>query len=291
VAKGQRHHYIPEFYLKQWCSPAPNGQLYEYCRRYQGVVARPTYPSGTGYAHNLYTFNKLSDENRDFLENKFFLISDNKANSALQNLLRHDLNLSNEQRSGWSRFLMTLRYRNPEAIQRLQAKIASELPSTLQKLKDEWELARRESDPRTFEEYAAAIPEHDIQQAHLMLLRSVMDSKNVGEFLNGMVWNVSTFDALRYPILTSDRPCIMTNGINVPNGHLVLPISPNTIFVSARDKQTMNRVIQEINRKDMHFGEKMNDLICRQSFKFVWGTTNRQLNFVSKRIGKRLNSA
>ena len=36
--------------------------------------------------------------------------------------------------------------------------------------------------------------------------------------------------------------------------------------------------------------EYLNDLIARQSHKFVWGTDPNQVYFISKRIGQKLRS-
>ena len=108
VNTGQKRHYIPEFYLKQWGNPSKNGRLYEYCRRYQGVVARPTYPGGTGYQPGLYTFSELDGEARNFLEDVFLGRADDAANDALQRLLMQDMNLKPELRVAWSRYIMTL---------------------------------------------------------------------------------------------------------------------------------------------------------------------------------------
>ncbi len=182
---------------------------------------------------------------------------------------------------------MTLLYRNPEAIQRLRTKVATELPSALGDLKAAWETARRDGDPATFEEYAVAMPRRDVQQATLMLLRMIMDSKRVGRFLNSMVWGVLMFNRLRYPLLTSDRPYAMTNGLDKPTGHLVMPISPNSIFMAARTMDTMRRLEAECKREDLRMGEKLNDIVTRQSHKFAWGNTAMQISFVTKRLGQK----
>lgn len=290
VHTGQKHHYIPEFYLKRWSNPSVNGRLYEYCRRYQGVVARPTYPGGTGYQRGLYTFSGLDDVARNFLEDVFLGRADDAANDALQRLLMQDTNLRPELRVAWSRYIMTLLHRNPESIQRLRNKVARELPSALSNFKAAWDLARRESDPPTFEEYVTAVPRRDLQQATLMLLQQVMDSQNVGQFLVSMFWSVVTFHTLRYPLLTSDRPLVMTNGLEKADGHLVMPISPNAIFVATRTSEMMHHLHAECDRRGHRIAEHLNDLIARQSHKFVWGTDPHQVSFVSKRIGQKLRS-
>ncbi len=85
--KRQRHHYIPEFYLKQWAGP--DGRICEFCRRYKGIVnPRMTYPGGTGYVENLYTLAGFPPETAQLIENKFFRATDQFASDAL-NILLH----------------------------------------------------------------------------------------------------------------------------------------------------------------------------------------------------------
>lgn len=245
---------------------------------------------GTGYQPGLYTFSELDGEARNFLENVFLGRADDAANDALQRLLMQDTNLKPELRVAWSRYIMTLLHRNPELIQRLRHKVATELPSALSNLKAAWYVARRESDPPTFEEYVTAVPRRDVQEATLMLLQRVMDSQNVGQFLVSMFWSVITFHTLRYPLFTSDRPLVMTNGLKKNDGHLVMPISPNSIFVATRTPEMMRQLHAECERGGHRMAEHLNDLIARQSHKFVWGTDPDQVRFVSKRIGQKLRS-
>ena len=120
-----------------------------------------------------------------------------------------------------------------------------------------------------------------------MLLHKIMDSENVGEFLNNMVWGVLTFLRPRYPLLTSDRPYVMTNGLKTPNGHIVLPISPRTIFIATRDKETMQQIDAHCKREDLRMSETLNDIVVRQARKFVWGNNKSQLRFVANRLGKQ----
>jgi hypothetical protein len=44
---GDKHHYIPKFYLKQWA--VLDGKLCEFRKPYKTVVDRMTDPDGTGY--------------------------------------------------------------------------------------------------------------------------------------------------------------------------------------------------------------------------------------------------
>lgn len=87
---GDKHHYIPKFYLKQWA--VTDGELCEFRKPHKTVVDRMTDPDGTGYVRGLYTFDTHSLDG-SFLERKFLLKVDNDANRALKQLLALNDNL------------------------------------------------------------------------------------------------------------------------------------------------------------------------------------------------------
>jgi Protein of unknown function (DUF4238) len=286
MGKGQRNHYIPEFYLKQWCNPPAEGPLIEYCRRYKGVEARKSYPAGTGYEHDLYTFHDLPPAAATFLEEQFLKQADDAAHAALQELLCDNLNLNAGQRSAWSRFIMSLMHRNPEGVARLRAKIESTYPEHLEKARETYEALRAPYDPLTFEEFRLTIGEAIYQELTLRVLQRAMDSEAVGNHLNNLQWGVITINRSYYPLLTSDRPLIMTNGMIHPRSHIMMPISPNRIFVASDTIQTM-REIHDTFRNEKRPVQAMNDRMARQARKFVWGTDKSQLRFVANRLGEK----
>jgi hypothetical protein len=56
AGKGDKHHYIPVFYLKGW--GGPGGCVCEYSRPFKVVKPRRVHPDGTGYERGLYTVPK-----------------------------------------------------------------------------------------------------------------------------------------------------------------------------------------------------------------------------------------
>jgi hypothetical protein len=86
---GQKHHYIPVFYLKQWAGS--DGRLCEFSRPYDSVKPRMVHPDGTAYRRGLNTFSRLPSELADFLEGRFFKEVDNQAARVLLMLLRDKL--------------------------------------------------------------------------------------------------------------------------------------------------------------------------------------------------------
>jgi hypothetical protein len=118
-------------------------------------------------------------------------------------------------------------------------------------------------------------------------LQTIMDSKLVGEHLNGMAWEIVCLQS-SHSLLTSDRPLVMTNGISGPGKHLGVPIGPRLLFIAADDPAE----VQRLARQD-HDALAMvtNDRVVRQARKFVWGIDDSHLRFVERRLGEMLPSS
>jgi Protein of unknown function (DUF4238) len=112
-----------------------------------------------------------------------------------------------------------------------------------------------------------------------------MNSERLGTELNGMEWTVITINQSRYPLLTSDRPLIMPEGIGKPHGYLFLPISPYRAFFAFQSKKTFDYVSK---RMEPVFSKFINGRVVRQAHTFVWGTDDAQLRFVENRLGDKL---
>jgi hypothetical protein len=281
--KQQQHHYIPQFYLKQWAGS--DGQVCEFCQRYKGIVKpRRTHPAGTGYVENLYTLVGLPRETAQLIETKFFKVTDQFANDAL-NILLHSVisEMSADIRSGWSRFVLSLIHRNPEKIAWIKDEVQRGLDVRFQEVRDNYENFRRPSDPQTFDEYITLNGANSQAKAFAMLLQSMVDSENVGAYLNGMRWNVLTIERPPHPLLTSDRPVITSNGIKYDDSYIIVPLSPTALFVAVNTLQQEQR-IRSMPVTD--FVQKVNDVVCTQAQQYVYGTDDRQLRFVSNRLGR-----
>jgi Protein of unknown function (DUF4238) len=104
-----------------------------------------------------------------------------------------------------------------------------------------------------------------------------------------MVRGVIAVHHPKFPILTSDRPLIMTNGLGNPRSHILLPISPDRVYVAADTADTMSE-IGERARDTNRFVGTINDLMAKQARKYVYGTDDRQLRFVENRLGQHIRS-
>lgn len=269
--KRQKHHYIPQFYLKQWAGP--DGRICEFSPRYKGIVKpRMTYPAGTGYVENLYTLSGLPAETAQILEEKFFKPTDQFASDALDILLSGTTSeVSLDARSGWARFVMSLIHRHPEKVSWIKEEVESGFRLRTQDMIQDYESSRRPSDPQNFEEYVAINGASFRAKAFAMFLRGIIDSQNVGASLSGMKWSVLTIEDPTHHFLTSDRPVIMSDGIKYADSFVIVPLSPASLFLAVntprQEQNIQNKPLNELTRE-------VNSIVCRQAQKYVYGTNN-----------------
>jgi hypothetical protein len=80
----------------------------------------------------------------------------------------------------------------------------------------------------------------------------------------------------------------MSNGLSVPDAHIVLPISPRRLCIATNNDDTF-QAIAENTADELTY--KMNNQVTQQAYKFVYGTDASQLRFVANRLGERVPSS
>ena len=290
MPKEPKHHYIPEFYSRQWCGE--DGKLIEYCRRYKGVEARPTAPGGTGYVRGLYRLPDAPLGDQYLVETKIMSSVDNWASRALEKLKIYSTEagkLEPREGLGWFQFVYSLVVRNPEHLLLIKERLKGLDPGeVVEELRDRYPQIRKASDPETFEEYKAHVIRNPIDVPATRVLPLLMRSKAVVNALGSLKWRTATLRLAKYPLLTSDRPVIMSDGFGQPDAFLMLPIGPRLLLIGTKHEATF-RTVTSMNPGTL--GEMVNDRVCQQAYKFVYGSDDRQLRFIAKRLGKRVWSS
>jgi hypothetical protein len=288
--EGDKHHYLPVFYLKSWAGT--DGRLCEFSRPYTlkpgqllparvPVKPRRTHPDGTGYVRGLNTFRALPPALADFLENRFLKRADDLASRALTHFLNDDVTLNMNTKSGWARFILTLLHRTPESIERLTNQIVEAYPLYMENLRS----AVNTEDVRAIEAFRLELSEERLERLKLKLLQMNMDSKFLGDALLRMEWVVIHFDKTHHMLLTSDRPIVMTNGLAHADSHIVMPISPRRIFVAATNQETIRRLHDMAEAGGM--AQRLNNRIARQARRYVYGVDDCALQFIEPRLGEK----
>lgn len=278
----RKHHYIPIFYLKQW---AQNGKICEFSRPHQDVKPMMKHPSAAGYEFDLYTIKGAAPSIAQSLETDFLKVVDQLASNALRALINKEvLNLNPDERSGWSRFIMSLLHRTPEKIQWLRAALLREADRNMLNAEEEYLSVREPSDPKNVADFIRQQPTLAYEATLNKLLYLIMDSQKVGSFICQMRWSVYTVNNNNYySFLTSDRPLIMTNGMAYSHSFLAIPLSPSHLFLATNNIEN-EQTIQNISHRELV--KNMNNILCLQAAKYVYGSDDSQLRFVSNRLGR-----
>lgn len=234
------HHFIPAFYLKQWAGP--NGELIEYARKGGKLIAKPVGPRATGFERDLYAFPELPPDDAQFIERVFFAYADQKASDALDRHLGFaSFPWTSELISAWSRFVLGIHLRHPDAMPELRAAARSIWDASGDDYQARYEAIRKPGYPSTFDELLQQRDPLIPVKMCVNLIIKALDNDIVGTHLNQMKWATIDLSTSPTPLLTSDRPVEIFN-LKEPNGVLSIPISPTKMFVAANEDATFARL-------------------------------------------------
>jgi hypothetical protein len=277
MKEGEKHHYIPQFYLKQWTGA--DRRLCEYSRPYDRLKTRRRFPSETGFEYGLTTLTTYPEPVSEIVERKLMQVIDDSASKALRYLLANNvIGLDANGRSAWARFLMSLMRRTPEAVQDIHDRLHQSFA----------EIDRLSAPhPDATEEELAADLLGRVEQRKALLLQDLVNSELNGTALINMPWTVAHFKNTQHKLFTSDRPYVMTNGIGHPNSHIVIPIGPTQCFYAAGTvEEAMN--LRRLSAAEFIF--RVNDKMTAQARRFVYGVDDSELQFIAKRFGQKLKA-
>ena len=172
----------------------------------------------------------------------FFQYADQKASDALDNHLGvKSLPWTSELVSAWSRFIIAIHLRHPDAMPELRAAAAAIWTASGLDCQARYDAVRAPADPPTFDEYLALRDPLAPVKVRVNMIIKALDNEEVGTHINQMTHAVIDVSAAPFRLLTSDRPVELFN-IKEPNGVLSLPLSPTKAFVAANDDATFDKL-------------------------------------------------
>ena len=209
---------------------------------------------------------------------------DTDASRALEMILAGETdNWPGTLRSGWTRFILSLLFRNPEVVATIKNHIIEMWDEGIKVLQADYGARRRAGDPESFEEFLAKHEPNAAQIGAANFLAEVIDNDRVGKTVFEMKWSRIDLSQSTHQLLTSDRPIGMPLGLADPNAYISVPVSPRILFVAAH-KQQMADTLRDANPTDVV--RKNNQRVIEQARRFVWGSTDSQIAFVRKHFGK-----
>ena len=275
------HHYVPAFYLRRFVGS--DGKLFEYSKPYgNALVIKPVKPESTGFVENLYALRGLPPVLSQQIEEKFLRPVDTQASHALRMLHREiSLAWSNETRSAWARFVFSLLVRMPEHIYQFRDSFSKQFYKVTDREAADYVEQRTNDMPATASELFASISPDTIEQNATRAWAENVNHSNIVLHIMNMEWSVLNVESADFPMLCSDRPYIMTNGLTGANTHICLPISPGKLFLATPDLTFRQRLCRLPADK---IAKAINRSVVGQSVKYVYSNNQRQNQFIANRM-------
>lgn len=278
MAKGEDtddHHFVPQFYLSQWCGEDDKLQEYGRVPPTMEIRSRRRGPRSTGFVPNLYTLPVVTDETKQNVEKVFYQKVDTEASKVRDKLLA-GAELTDVDLYVWARFMLSLGIRNPTEMEKFKARLRTDFVKPDADLEARWAKVREEGQPATAEEALLQLNPHTPEMAAVIITTKLVQNQNVIKTIMGMDWMVYDASQSNRRFLTCDRPLIMTP-FGRDDGQMVLPLSPDkllTIFVRPEHNDELSYI------HPSQVVEGTNRLIISQAREKVYGVDSSYLQEV-----------
>jgi hypothetical protein len=232
----RRHHYIPEFYQRQWAGEDKRVERYE---RINGqVIRRRVFPGAAGFMENLYRHPRADMDEWDAqaLEWVIFQRIDDAGAKALEALLSDPGALrNNDVRGHWAVFLRTMLLRTPY---QMTAVLAS-----LEKIWREADVSegyaeiRKPGMPETGTEFLETLNPNEAKESAFRMFADAVGSDRTTRHIIKLPWRIIDCSTADYRLLLSDHPVVLVP-LQTTDGHIAMPLSPTKMFVAATSDRT-----------------------------------------------------
>ena len=122
-----------------------------------------------------------------------------------------------------------------------------------------------------------------MEEAMFKLLAKLMEHQDIGQMVLDLEHTVTNLNST-LPLVTSDRPILMTPTLVEDNAYIILPIGPKKLYVCGKTKDTVERIL---NKKGKDLVKLVNDQVSRHASISVYSTQDNLDGYVSKRLGTR----
>lgn len=279
-----KHHYIPVFYSKRWA--ANDGRLVVFSRPYKDVIDRWRHPDATGYQNSLYALRGFEPSVAHQMEELFFRPIDTRAADALteMEIRGNSARWTSESRSAWTRFLLSLLTRCPDDIELFRKRYKGDLIRSNPYIEERYLAVRRDDDPPTFADWLKLRPEAEVERNMFQTFQVFIENEKMGSFINNLIWRVIDTSAANFRLLASDNPVIRTNGLQLPHGHMALPLGPRLLFVASRSHDFVDQLMQTPMRSVVM---QCNRQVVRTARRFVYASDLSQAAFIRAQFGQQ----
>lgn len=235
-----KNHYNPQFLLGGWAEKSVDGKVQIFRLDIKGIPTSRRTPKFTGFENDLYALSKsvVAGMEKHTVEKKILSHIDHQASLVRNKLESIGLSsLTTKNLWDWVYFLMSLRLRQPQMIQKLTEEASTALKESLSTEPAEYETLAQEGDPQTLEEWTEKSFPGLVENFGLSFFHELVGNPKIANKIMKMKWWICDFTGLKNELLIADDPCIFTKGIDDPNLIIALPISPTKAFLATQSKE------------------------------------------------------
>jgi hypothetical protein len=242
-------------------------------------------PRSTAFEPDLYSYEGILGEQRHEIETNFMTPHiDTPAALIMQKIADGRFTeLTTEERSDFTRFVISLRARHPDAVDLALSESKRQLTTALARDPEEYLAARDPGSPSTLIEWTEKHAPALFRNVGVSIVPGVIADDKTGERIFRMPWWVHDTRAAGTDLLISDRPCLLEG--NAMEGHflIALPLSPTMLFFVCNDPQR-TRVLRAMN--ETRLVKAINRASVGYAARSVYGTGRQHLALVEKWLRK-----
>ena len=204
------HHYVPQFYLRQWAGA--DGRVWRYRREPSGLITeRAVAPKGTAFEPDLYAVVDAGEirppHDPHIIETDFLSPIDNAAAPILKKLNESSPSpLDDAERTAWALFMNSLNERSPTTLGWRDQAAPDAAAQTVAHLRS------MGTTPESRERMELILARMDVEQmarnsVRQFMVNEIRDPKVI-TYLKGLTWVVIGREPER-PFITTDRPLLV----------------------------------------------------------------------------------
>ncbi len=284
MGEAKKHHYVPAFYLAAWTGDDGRISIFQ---NFGGRIHRSRHtPKHTGFEYHLYSYSQaFSAKDRADIETTFFQRLDDVGALIVRKIIGYE-EISDEERILWTQFVLSMRVRTPDNVAKIKAAGSEYLVRNLDAGQSDYEKARSSDDPERFVDWVELKYPGLIENIGVGQIPKISSSPRVMSNFAAFDWYVVDIEKSSKALLSSDRPCVFTSGLDKPDCIVALPLSPRHAFFAFRSgskaqERLMAASVNELVRS-------LNDSVVAQARERVYAKSSEDApdSFLIKRLSR-----
>ena len=274
-----RQHFVPRFLPRAWTGPDHRLQVFRLDESRIRSFRRA--PKSVAWREDLYSLKvpRAGKGDNHKIETGFLQQIDDKAAKARTKLLNPARGcLTPEESRHWVLFLMSLRARQPHAVEHLRETGSKDLRVELDRDSEEYRAIAQDGDPESLSEWVRENVPDFVENWAISQFPAISTHPRTLETILSMRYtSVVNFTGCTEHLLLSDDPCIWVYGFDHPRFSIALPISPYAAFL-ATGSETASRNLRRLSREKLL--TNLNISSVNQARKYVYALDASPQEFI-----------